>query len=150
MVDTFCFDDSLYHPFNIKEVFMPNSQIVATVAMDILGNNDFITVLNSLAANDLHLLRKYDSTEYLNDEQQAELFSILHDMCINNLKDMAVDIFVSNSYMTLINALASQNLDSLSMKNERHQKLYAILNDSEKKKLCVELDLMCNEKSFYY
>ena len=129
---------------------MPNSQIVATVAMDILENNDFQIVLNSLASNDLHLLCKYDNTECFNDEQHAELFSILRDMCVNNVVDIAVDMFANNSYMTLICALSSRNLDSLAMKNISNEKLYSLLNDSEKEELCVKLDLMCNKKSFYY
>lgn len=66
---------------------------------------------------------------------------------LSNVEVIAIDILKNNSFMTIINALSSEDLNSLYIKDNANAVIFSNLNDSEKAKLFAILHGMCEQKA---
>lgn len=66
---------------------------------------------------------------------------------LSNVEVIAIDILKNNSFMTIINALSSKNLNSLYIKDNVNAVIFSNLNDSEKTKLFSILHRICEQKA---
>lgn len=66
---------------------------------------------------------------------------------LSNVEAVAIDIICNNSFLTMINALSKNDLDSLLIKNNANAEIFKKLNDEERAQLSSILNGMCEKKA---
>ena len=66
---------------------------------------------------------------------------------LSNVETVAIDIVVNNSFLTMINALSKDDLDSLLIKDSTNAEIFNNMNDEEKAQLSAILHGMCEAKA---